>query len=129
MNIDKLAKQYYRRTKERREIVKQNSYLDWLYDYVCKNKSIDNESILYSENKEDVKNGILLIDFEEYIKKLCFEQAVIMGWHSNCFFDNTHMYFKIQNKFFECFTMRGHLDSWIHINLVEEEPKDNYLIL
>lgn len=53
MNIDKLVKEYYRRTKKRREIVKQNSYLDWLYDYVCKNKSIDNESILYSENVDN----------------------------------------------------------------------------
>lgn len=128
MNIDKLTEQYLQRIS-RKDIVEQKSYLDWLYGYVCKNKSIDNECILYSDNEEDVENGILLTNFMEYMRKVSFKQQVTTIWHSNCLFNNAHIFFKIKNKFFECFIIKGALGLLIHINLLEEEPKDKYLIL
>ena len=96
-------------------------YLDWIYRYVSKHKSVDDESALYQYKGIDAENGELLSFFFGYVENLAKSQNVTVGFDKECEFYNKQIVVKIKDKYFELFQMYGQ-GAWTCISLLENEP-------
>lgn len=103
-------------------------YIDWLYNYVCTNKQLDDEDALYSKDTEVAENGGLLSYFFEHVTKLARQQDVPVTSDDDFMFYNEEVNVKIHDKYFNLFTMYGQ-GARTFIALLEEEPNGAYVKL
>lgn len=103
-------------------------YIDWLYNYVCTNKQLDDADALYSKDTEVTENGGLLSYFFEHVTKLARQQDVPVTSDDDFMFYNEEVNVKIHDKYFNLFTMCGQ-GAITGITLLEEEPSGAYVKL
>lgn len=129
MNVlDYLASEYIESYKEKKSIVSSKEYIDWLYDYVTENASVDDDNAMYVYEGIDSDNGLILGFFLDYVEELANVQRVLVVADNECMFDNEEVVVKIKDKYFKVFRMYGQ-GSWTCVSLLNEEPDYAYVRL
>lgn len=119
--IRKHMQEHFRELEERISKVSSDEYIDWLYDYLSINKSVDDESALYKYEGIDKEYGSLVSYFFGYVKELAKKQRVMIANDEECEFYNEEVVVKIKDKYFNIFQMHGQ-GAWTCISLLENEP-------
>lgn len=117
----KYMEEHFRELEKRRNKVSSNEYVDWLYNYLSINKSVDDESALYTYEGTDKEYGSLVSYFFGYVKELTTKQRVMIAHDEECEFYNEEIVVKIKDKYFNICQMYGQ-GAWICISLLENEP-------
>ena len=118
----KYIEEYFREIEECRNKVSSKEYIDWLYNYVSENKSVDDEGALYQCEGIDKENGSLVSYFLSYVKELAVNQRVMIANDEECEFYNEEVVVKIKDKYFNIFQMHGQGASTF-IYLLDNEPE------
>lgn len=138
--MDNFIKKYFEESQKKLKEVSSIAYWEWLYDFLLKNKSINDEAIAYNENLngEERRKGLLISSFFSYLSDLSEKY--------NLFLTNEDgeevIFFKYKDNFFESTTFIGQgattfvtlLDYIPEVfielgkELTEEEQKDYELI-
>lgn len=120
--IRKHMQEHFRELEERISKVSSDEYIDWLYDYLSINKSVDDESALYKYEGIDKEYGSLVSYFFGYVKELAKKQRVMIANDEECEFYNEEVVVKIKDKYFNIFQMHGQGASTF-IYLLDNEPE------
>lgn len=117
----KYIEEHFRELEKRRNQVSSNEYIDWLYNYLSVNKSVDDESALYQYEGIDKEYGSLVSYFLSYVKELAKKQRVMIASDEECEFYNQEVVVKIKDKYFKIFQIHGQ-GAWTCISPLENEP-------
>lgn len=124
----KWAQEYKAKRDKLKRKVSSDEYINWLYDYVIINKSVNDESALYTYIGIDAENGSCLGSFLDYTKELAKEQNIPIGEDEECYFPNELVTIKIKDSYFEVFRMFGQ-GSWTSVSLLEKAPMNDFVEL
>lgn len=126
--IRKQAEEYWAKIEENKKLVSSKEYIDWLYDYVSKNKNIDDESALYVYQGIDAQYGQIIGVFLNYVEELAESQKIPISSDENAGFPNEKVIARIKDKYFELFRIYGQ-GSLTSVNLLNEEPISSFVKL
>lgn len=118
--------EYFGEIEKRKQKASSKEYIDWLYDYVSTNKSVNDESALYTYKGIDAEYGQILGSFLDYVEELATKQRVLIVSNEECKFDNELVVVKIKDKYFVIFRMFGQ-GSWTSVSLLEDEPDYSFV--
>jgi hypothetical protein len=104
------------------KIVKSKDYINWLYEYINKNKYLDSEKILYDENEKNAEYGKLLFLFLLYINDL-IDETDLENLADYNEYESEKYNLKIKDKYYELCVVIGQ-GSIMFINELPHKPND-----